>query len=70
MDAAGYRWFHSEGVDIIQGQQEHTYYTYNMGVHSCSATKSWLYDGPHKGCAFVLPYYQLKGVRGNVLAMG
>ena len=38
----------------------HGYHTYNMGVHSCSATSSWLYNGPHTGCAFVLQYYHLR----------
>ena len=60
-------------MDIIQGQQAHTDHTYNMGVHSCSATISWLYNGTHTGCAFALQYYHLqKGCVGNatVLAMG
>ncbi len=38
----------------------HGYHTYNMGVHSCSGTSIWLYDGPHTGCAFVLKYYHLQ----------
>ena len=38
----------------------HDYRTYNMGVHSCSATNSSLYAGPHTGCAFVLQYYHLR----------
>ncbi len=33
--------------------------TYNMGVHSCLATSSWLYDGTHTGCAFALQCYHL-----------
>ncbi len=47
-------------VDIIQGQHAHTYNTYNVGVHSCSATSSWLYDGTHTGCAFALQNYHLR----------
>ncbi len=39
--------------------ESHEYYTYNMGVHSCSVTSSWLYYGSHTGCACVLQYYHL-----------
>jgi hypothetical protein len=28
--------------------------------HSCLATSSWLYDGPHTGCALALQYYHLR----------
>ena len=34
--------------------------TYNMGVHSGSATSSWLYYGTPTGCTFSLQYYHLR----------
>ena len=45
---------------LSKANKLHGYHTYNMGMHSCSATSIWLYDGPHTGCAFVLQYYHLQ----------
>ncbi len=45
---------------LSKANKLHDHHTYNMGVHSCSATSSWLYNGPHTGCAFVLKYYHLR----------
>ena len=53
-----------KGWMLSKANKMHDYHTYNMGVHSCSGTSIWLYDGPHMGCAFVLEYYHLR--RGGV----
>ncbi len=42
---------------LSKANKLHGYHTYNKGVHSCSGTSIWLYDGPHMFCAFVLKYY-------------
>jgi hypothetical protein len=49
-----------EGQMVSKGNKLHDYHTYNIGVHSCSATSGWLYDGPHTGFLFVLQYYHLR----------
>jgi hypothetical protein len=64
-----------QGIDLLtpkgwmlsKANKLHGHHTYNMGVHSCLATSSWLYYGPHTGCAFLLQYYHLRrGCVGNV----
>ncbi len=45
-----------KGWMLSKANKLHGYHTYNMGMHSCSATSIWLYDGPHTGCAFVLKF--------------
>jgi hypothetical protein len=49
---------------LSKANKLHGYHTYNLGVHSCSGTSIWLYDGTHTGCAFVLQYYHHQGCVG------
>jgi hypothetical protein len=58
--------FTPKGLKLSKADKLHCHHAYNMGVHSCVVTSVWLYDGPHSGCAFVLKYYHLQRVRGDV----
>ncbi len=49
-----------KGWMLSKANKLHGCHTYNIGVHSCSGTSTWLYDGPHTGCAFELKCYHLK----------
>jgi hypothetical protein len=49
-----------KGWMLSKANTLHDYHTYNMGVHSCSAMSSRLYDVTHTGCTFVLQHYHLQ----------
>ena len=49
-----------KGWMLSKANKLHDYHKDNMGVHPCSGTSIWLYDGSYTDCAFVLKHYHLR----------